>query len=62
MLKKLVLTTGGDELGHVADIEFDPDTGGLTSIVLREDAAISGDRLVGIGSYAVVVQEQPGRE
>ncbi len=62
MLRKRVLTTGGDELGTVADVEFDPDTGGLTTIMLQEDAEISGDRLVGIGSYAVVVHEQPDNE
>ncbi len=62
LLKKRVLTTGGDELGNVADVEFDPDTGGLTNIMLHEDAEISADRLVGIGSYAVIVQEQPDNE
>lgn len=58
LLKKRVLTTGGDELGEVADVEFDPDTGTLTTILLQ-DGEVAADRLVGIGSYAVVVQEQP---
>lgn len=58
LLKKRVLTTGGDELGEVADVEFDPDTGKLTTILLQ-DGEVAADRLVGIGSYAVVVQEQP---
>ena len=58
LLKKRVLTTGGDELGEVADVEFDPDTGALTTILLQ-DGEVAADRLVGIGSYAVVVQEQP---
>lgn len=57
LLKKRVLTTGGDELGKVTDIEFDPDTGGLTNIILHEDKKLAADRLVGVGSYAVVVQE-----
>lgn len=58
LLKKRVLTTGGDELGEVADVEFDPDTGTLTTILLQ-DGEVAADRLVDIGSYAVVVQEQP---
>lgn len=61
LLKKRVLTTGGDELGEVADVEFDPDTGTLTTILLQ-DGEVAADRLVGIGSYAVVVQEQPADE
>ena len=62
LLKKRVLSTGGDELGTVADVEFDPDTGALTRIILHEDAELAADRLVGIGSYAVVVREQPDHE
>ena len=62
LLKKRVLSTGGDELGTVADVEFDPDTGTLTNIMLHEDAEVSADRLVGIGSYAVVVKEKPDNE
>lgn len=61
LLKKRVLTTGGDELGEVADVEFDPGTGTLTTILLL-DGEVAADRLVGIGSYAVVVQEQPADE
>lgn len=58
LLKKRVLTTGGDELGEVSDVEFDPGTGTLTTILLQ-DEEVAADRLVGIGSYAVVVREQP---
>ncbi len=59
LLKKRVLTTGGDELGHVADVEFDPDTGELTTILLQEGRELAADRLIGIGSYAVIVHGQP---
>ena len=62
LLKKRVLTTGGDELGNVTDVEFDPDTGGLTNIILDGDAELAADRLVGVGSYAVIMQEQPDHE
>ncbi len=57
LVKKRVLTTGGDELGEVSDVEFDPDTGRLTTILLQ-DREVAANRLVGIGSYAVVVQAQ----
>lgn len=62
MLKKRVLSTAGVELGPVTDVEFDPETGRLTTIILKGAEGISADRLVGIGSYAVVVQARPGDE
>jgi sporulation protein YlmC with PRC-barrel domain len=54
LLGKRLLTTGGDELGKVDDAEFDPETGVVTSLVSGAEE-IAGDRLVGIGSYAIVV-------
>lgn len=58
LLKKRVLTTGGDVLGTVQDIDFDPESGGLTTIVLDAAQDVAAERLVGIGSYAVVVREE----
>jgi sporulation protein YlmC with PRC-barrel domain len=55
LLKKRVLSSAGDELGHVQDVEFDPETAAVTSIVL-EDAQVPGAELIGVGSYAVVVR------
>ena len=55
VLKKRVLTTAGDDLGDVKDVEFDPDSGAVVS-VLVEGTSVPGKALVGIGSYAVVVQ------
>lgn len=60
LLKKRVLSTRGDELGTVRDVEFDAETGRLTTILLREGEDVSADRLVGVGSYAVVVRTEPG--
>ncbi len=58
ILGKRVLSADGDELGAVRDVDFDPATGKVTSILL-EDATgpseVAGSKLVGIGSYAVVV-------
>jgi uncharacterized protein YrrD len=49
------LTTGGDDLGKVSDVEFDPETGVITAVILA-GGEVEGVRLVGVGSYAVVVQ------
>lgn len=51
---KRLLTSGGDELGTVSDVEFATDTGEVTGLVL-DTGTIAGSRLLGIGSYAVVV-------
>jgi sporulation protein YlmC with PRC-barrel domain len=55
LLKKRVLDTTGTGRGSVRDVEFDGTTGVITSLVLDAES-IPGDRLIGIGSYAVVVR------
>jgi sporulation protein YlmC with PRC-barrel domain len=57
ILGKRVLTSTGDELGTVDDVEFEPDTGTITAIILADDQ-IAGVRLIGIGSYAVIVHAE----
>jgi sporulation protein YlmC with PRC-barrel domain len=52
---KLVLSSAGVDLGKVDDVEFDPKTGALTTLVLN-NTAIDGGRLLAAGSYAVIVQ------
>ncbi|SHH63417.1 Uncharacterized protein YrrD, contains PRC-barrel domain [Jatrophihabitans endophyticus] len=52
---KRVLTAQGDELGKVADVDFDPADGTLLTLRVGE-REIPGADLVGIGSYAVVVR------
>lgn len=51
---KTVLTEHGLAMGSLTDIEFDPETGDLTRLVLADDE-VSGSRLIGVGSYAVVI-------
>ncbi len=58
VIGKRTLLTTGDDLGQLADVEFDPATGIITELVLQQNGRIEGVRLVGIGSYAVVVQAQ----
>lgn len=54
MLGKRIITDTGHELGKVTDVAFDPEDGTLTCLVL-EDRELPGDRLLGVGPYAVVV-------
>lgn len=58
MLGRRVLSTHGNELGTIADVEFAPDSGIITAIHLQ-DRQVEGVRLIGIGSYAVVVEANP---
>lgn len=54
ILGKRVLTERGMELGTVADVDFDPETGAVTTLITKTET-ITGDRLIGLGGYAVVV-------
>ena len=54
ILGKRVLTEQGTELGTVTDVDFDPNTGAITTLITKTET-IAGDRLIGLGGYAVVV-------
>ncbi len=56
ILGKRVLTERGMELGTVTDVDFDPETGVVTSLVTKTET-IPGQRLIGLGNYAVVVSD-----
>lgn len=61
ILGKRMLSERGDELGEIADVDFDPETGAVITFITGKET-IGGDRLIGHGSYAVVVStERPGR-
>jgi len=51
----LVLSDQGNSQGTVVDVEYDGDTGTLTSIRTSKSDAIDADRLRAIGTYAWVV-------
>lgn len=55
LFKKRVLDTDGDNLGKVKDLDFDAESGVVVTLILG-DQEIRGERLIGIGSYAVVVR------
>ena len=54
ILGKRVLTEQGTELGTVTDVDFDPETGAVTTLITKTDT-IAGQRLIGLGGYAAVV-------
>lgn len=57
LLGKRVLCTSGDELGKLGDVEFDPESGQLTTLIVA-DQGIAAAGLVGAGSYAVIVRAE----
>ncbi|HVL98590.1 MAG TPA: PRC-barrel domain-containing protein [Egibacteraceae bacterium] len=54
-LGRRVLTDRGESAGAVDDVEFDEDSGALTSIVTTR-ATYGADRLVALGPYCVIVR------
>lgn len=54
ILGKRVLSEHGTELGTITDVDFDPETGTVTSLITKTDT-IAGQRLIGLGGYAAVV-------
>ncbi|MDN5791193.1 MAG: PRC-barrel domain-containing protein [Micrococcales bacterium] len=58
VLRKQVLSSDGDRLGEVTDVDFDPETGAIEA-VLVDGAPVDGARLIGVGSFAVVVKAAP---
>jgi uncharacterized protein YrrD len=55
MLDKRVLDDVGDEHGSVADVAFDPADGTIESLTIGDGEVVEGDRLLGVGAYAVMV-------
>ena len=51
-----VLTDEGRELGPLATIDIDPDSGAVEALVLA-DRRVAADQLIGIGSYATVIHD-----
>lgn len=61
VLKKRVLTDAGEDLGSVHDIDLDPQSGALLELIVGEKkhrSSIAGSRLLGVGSYAVVIKAE----
>jgi uncharacterized protein YrrD len=54
ILGKRLLSEQGTELGTVTDVDFDPESGAVTSLITKTDT-VAGQRLIGLGGYAAVV-------
>jgi sporulation protein YlmC with PRC-barrel domain len=54
----LVLTTTGDRVGNVVDLELD--SSGAVTLVSLTEGTLPGDRLLVVGSYAAIVSGDPG--
>lgn len=54
ILGKRLLSEQGTELGTVTDVDFDPETGAVISLITKTDT-VAGQRLIGVGGYAAVV-------
>lgn len=55
VIGKRVLTETGDDIGKVKDIEFDPHDGAVRALI-TDGEEIPGNRMLGLGSYALVVR------
>jgi sporulation protein YlmC with PRC-barrel domain len=58
LLDKRVLDDRGDQLGTVDDLELDETTGTISGLRVG-DQQVAGQRLIGIGSYAIVATAEP---
>ncbi|WP_419995096.1 PRC-barrel domain-containing protein [Streptomyces boninensis] len=55
VLSKKILSEHGRELGTVKDVGFDPDSGAIQTVVTSA-GEMDGSRILGLGSYALVVR------
>jgi sporulation protein YlmC with PRC-barrel domain len=53
---KRVLTDSGEDLGRLSDVDFDPDSGALNTLIVP-NGVVAGSRLISVGSYAIVVHD-----
>jgi DNA/RNA endonuclease YhcR with UshA esterase domain len=51
----LVLSDRGNAHGTIADVEYDDDTGTITSIHTSQSNTIDAQRLLAVGTYAWIV-------
>jgi uncharacterized protein YrrD len=54
LVGKRVLSERGNEHGSITDVEFDPDSGDVGSVLVGEERIPATD-LLGVGSYAAVL-------
>lgn len=55
-LGRRVLSAEGVELGTLADVDVDPETGAVLTLILADGATVAAEDLLGVGSYATVIR------
>ncbi|MFI6087683.1 PRC-barrel domain-containing protein [Streptomyces sp. NPDC051218] len=58
LLGKRVLTEYGEDIGTLTEVTFDPETGSIGDLYVGREQ-VPGSRLVGLGSYALVLGAGP---
>ncbi|WP_367039459.1 PRC-barrel domain-containing protein [Streptomyces sp. Je 1-332] len=58
LLGKPVLTEYGEDAGTLTEVTFDPETGGIGDLYVGREQ-VPGSRLLGLGSYALVLGAGP---
>lgn len=53
---KRVLTERGTDRGTVTDVDFDPETGAIITLITTA-GTLPGDRLIGLGGHAAVISD-----
>jgi uncharacterized protein YrrD len=59
VIGKLVLSASGTALGKGEDVEVDGESGAIVAVDLGDAGTVAGDRIIGLGSYALVVSDAP---
>ncbi len=59
VIGKLVLSASGTALGRGEDVDLDPESGAIVAVDLGQAGTVAGDRIVGLGAYALVVADAP---
>ncbi|MEU6479181.1 hypothetical protein ABZ858_20285 [Streptomyces sp. NPDC047017] len=59
LLGKRLLTELGEDIGTLDDLSFHPDSGLIHTLFTSHGHQLAGSRLLGAGSYAVVVRGLP---
>ncbi|HVC43074.1 MAG TPA: hypothetical protein VND54_13935 [Candidatus Saccharimonadales bacterium] len=59
IIGKLVLSESGTALGKGKDVEIDAESGSILAVDLGEAGTVAGDRIIGLGSYALIVADAP---
>ncbi len=55
-LGRRVLSAEGVDVGNLADVDVEPETGAVITLVLADGTTVPAEDLLGVGSYATVIR------